>query len=98
MGMEAALSREQGVGFPVVAGVIAPEQHRHQQADADAEQQAKRKAREGEFRTEDGAGVGEGKHVAGRREEQERDGGAQPCAFLVDAGEERNDGAGADRQ
>ncbi len=82
----------------VVAGVVAPEQHRHQHADADAEQQAQHEARERELRAEDAAGVGEGQHVAGRREEQEGDRRPQPGTFLVDAGEQRHDGAGAHRQ
>jgi hypothetical protein len=81
-----------------MAGVIFPEQQRHQQPDADAEQQAEQDPGRGELRPQDAAGIGQRHDVAGRREEQEGDGRPDAGALAVDAGKQRHDGAGADRQ
>ncbi|MPN29994.1 hypothetical protein SDC9_177451 [bioreactor metagenome] len=75
-----------------MCGVVGAEDKRHDQADADAESQREQKARDGEIRADDAAGVNQCQNVGGRREEQEGDRRAEPRTFLVDTGEQRNDG------
>ncbi|MCY1549367.1 hypothetical protein D9M68_855300 [compost metagenome] len=78
--------------------VVAPEDQRHQQADADAEHEAQHQAGHRELRPEDAARVGQRHDVSRRREEQEGHGRANAGTLAVNAGEQRNDGAGAHRQ
>ena len=78
--------------------VVAVEDRRHDEADADAEHQRQGDARQGEIVADGRAGVGDGQDVAGRREEQERDRRSDARALAVDAGEQRDDRARADRE
>ena len=93
-----ALRAEGAVGGEVVRGVVGAEQQRHDQADADAEGERQHEARNRQIRPDDAAGVDQRQDVGRRREEQEGDRRAEARALLVDAGEERNDGARAHRQ
>ena len=88
---------EQGVRLAVMLGIVPPEDLRHQQANADAEQQAQHQPGHGKLHAQDAAGVGQRHDVARRREKQEGDRRADAGAFAVNAGEQRHDGARADR-
>ncbi len=52
----------------------------------------------GDIEADGRAGVGDGQDVDGGTDKQEGDGRSQPGAALPDAGEQRQDGAGAHRQ
>ena len=87
------LRGEQGVGGGVVRGVVGVEQQRHDQSDADAERKRQQQPRHGKVGADDVAGVDQRENVGRRREEQERDCGADARALAVDAGEQRHDRA-----
>jgi len=78
--------------------VVAVENRRHDEADADAECQRECDAGERKVVADGRAGIGDCQDVAGRREEQERDRRPDARALAVDAGEQRDDRARADRE
>ena len=74
------------------------EQKRHGQADEDAEGNRPHRSGQAHLEAQHPGGEDDGQHVDGRSGVEERRGGAQPGAALVDPREEGQHGAGAHRQ
>ncbi len=95
MAQERILGGKHGIGALIVCLVILAEDQSHDQTDADAKRQREEQAGESQVRADHPTGVDQRQDIGRRREEQEGDCRPNPGAFLVDPGEERNDGAGA---
>ena len=87
-----------GLGIGNTGDICRAEHDGHDHADADTKRQRQQDAGDGELGPQRDAGIGQGQDVGGWRKEQEGDGRAEAGAFLVDAGEQRLDGAGANGQ
>ena len=79
-------------------GVFLAEDQGHDHADADAEGERQEQPGESQVRADGHTGVSQRQDVGGWRKEQKSDGGPQTGSLFINAGEKRNDGAGADRQ